>query len=111
MPLRRYTCKSCENPLEIITSIKETPDKYRLDFCKNCRKQTKFCLEFPNTSFILGGPLAVSGSGFHATDYGKKNSDLVYGRAKEVEQRLAEHQAVQDKRIAEERNKRKGLVA
>jgi predicted nucleic acid-binding Zn ribbon protein len=107
MPLRQYICPECDSVFETLEKIGASTKKRCLHFCEMCNRNKIFHLQPANSNFCLGGANAVSGSGFHATDYGKSNSDLVAGRAREASDRLDEIRKKRDNEVIARRNAEK----
>jgi len=60
MPLYDYKCTKCGHIFEVMQKISEEP----LKFCPQCKGQIR--------RLISAAGIIFKGSGFHVTDYGKK---------------------------------------
>ena len=98
MILKTFSCPECSTNLVLDVPMTAAKDaqQTQTEWCPKCQRTTNFQRVWTPTAFAFGlmtkrftGQAAgVSGWGTHTLDYGKKNSDLVAGRAQEAEREI-----------------------
>jgi len=71
MPIYEYKCPSCGHLFEVLRKISDSPDGK----CPRCKKQAKRVFHPVGVIF--------KGTGFHSTDYKKKDSKPAASSSKE----------------------------
>ncbi|HTG48366.1 MAG TPA: FmdB family zinc ribbon protein [Actinomycetota bacterium] len=72
MPTYEYVCKACGHRFEVVRSIHDDP----LTSCPDCGGELRKVFTPPAITF--------KGSGFYATDHGKKRSQAASGKEKDT---------------------------